>query len=243
MQTITILIPVYNNASTIEYLCNSIQSTINNYPNFCVQLLLADDASTDGSFDKMIALKEKYDNISLLQLAYNHTQQYAFLAAIHYVKSDYLIYISADLQEESAIIEKYLNVLKTDDRTDLYVGFREENKDFLIFRILSRLFYMLVRLKVPNMPENGFDTGCVKQSILQKFIKEFKKKDLVQAVLVNCAPSVKQIPYTRQKSSSDKIKIKSLIFKIKYFVLSLISVYSKNKNTDKIYFSVKKYIP
>lgn len=243
MQTITILIPIYNNASTLKYLCDKIQLSINHFVNFDVNILLVDDASTDNSFQIMLGLKQNYSNVSLLQLVHNHTQQYAFFAAIHYVKSDYLIYMSADIQEENTVIDKYMNAILKDDKSDLFIGFRKENNDFLIFRILSKLFYKLIKLKIPNMPEGGFDTGCIKNTLLQKFIFSFKKNDMVQSVLVNCAAEIKLIPYKRLKSRSENIKLKSLIFKIKYFVISLISVYAIKKNSEQINFSVKQYIP
>ncbi len=243
MRTITILIPIYNNASTLKYLCDKIQLSINQFVDFDIKILLVDDASTDNSFDLMLALKQKYQNISLLQLSYNHTQQYSFFAAIHYITTDYVIYLSADIQEELEVIEKYLVELKHDENTDLFLGFRQENNDFLIFKILSKIFYKLIRIKIPKMPEGGFDTGFAKISVVEKFKQKFKSRDLVQATLVSCADSIKLVSYTRQKSSSENIKIKSLIFKIKYFILSLISVYSNKKNNRDVSFLVKQYIP
>ena len=136
-----------------------------------------------------------------------------------------------------------MNAILKHDKSDLFIGFRQENNDYLIFRILSKLFYKLIKIKIPNMPEGGFDTGCMKQSLLQYFIQNFKKDDLVQATLLNNAEKINLIPYTRLKSSSKNIKLKSLIFKIKYFVISLISVYTLKKNTEQINFSVKQYIP
>lgn len=243
MQTITFLIPVYNNASTIKLLCNNIQQIILKHTKSVVNILLVDDASTDESFEIMKQIKQQYSNVSILQLNYNHTQQYAFFAAAHYIESDFLIYISADLQEDLVVVEKYLDEIEQYTNADLIIGFREHNNDFLIFRVISKLFYKLIKIKLPNMPEGGFDTGCVNKFLLQIFIQNFKKRDLVQATLLNNAKKIKLIPYTRLKSSSKGFKIKSLIFKIKYFIFSLISVYSNKKNTESISFSIKQYIP
>lgn len=243
MQTITFLIPVYNNASTIGILCDNIQQIILKHTTPVINILLVDDASTDESFEVMKKIQQQYSNVSILQLSYNHTQQYAFFAAAHYIKSDFLIYISADLQEDLLVVQKYLHEIEQHTKADLIIGFREQNNDFLIFRILSKLFYKLIKIKLPNMPEGGFDTGCVSKVLLQNFIRNFKRKDLVQATLLNSAVYIKLIPYTRLKSSSDGLKIKSLIFKIKYFIFSLMSVYSLKNNTETPYFSVKQYLP
>jgi glycosyltransferase involved in cell wall biosynthesis len=244
MQTITILIPVYNNASTLVFLTESIQNMIKKYSDFDIRILFADDASTDNSLDIILNLKNKYDNISVLILSNNHTQQYALYAAVHYIKSDYGIYLSADIQEEITIVEKYLNYIINYPHVDLFLGYREQNNDLFIFRFLSKLFYKVIRLKMDSIPAGGYDTGCAKLKVIDNFILKFKQKDLIQSILIQSADSVKLIPYKRQRSSSEKVQLKSVIFKIKYFIFSMLSVYFYNEKKKKpVYYSVKQYIP
>ena len=244
MQTITILIPVYNNASTLVFLTESIQNIINKFTDFKISILFADDSSSDNSLNLILHLKEKYDNVSVLILSYNHTQQYALYAALHYIKSDYCIYMSADIQEEIIIIEKYLNNIINYPDVDLFLGYREQNNDLFIFRFLSKLFYKVIRLKMDSIPEGGYDSACARLKVIDNFILKFKQKDLIQSILIQCADSVRLVPYKRQRSSSEKVQLKSVIFKIKYFIFSLLSVYfDHNKKKKSVYYSVKKYLP
>jgi glycosyltransferase involved in cell wall biosynthesis len=242
MTSVSVLIPVYNNANTLSRLILSVEQLAHEFrEHIALRILVVDDSSVDGSLQ--IALNHQLHNkdLSVLELANNHTQANAFYAALHYVESDYMIYLSADLQEESSLAKKFLQEVINHPEIDFFAGYRMQNEDFFIFRMLSSLFYSLIRLKLPRMPKGGFDTGCVKKCLMNTFVAEYKNGDMVQAILIKHAQKIKHVPYTRLRSSAKLLRFKSFIFKVRYFISSIRSVYFGNRNGAPVSFMVKKY--
>lgn len=243
MISLTILIPVYNNASTLNKLNRNIQRTIRDYElQFDIDILIVDDASTDRSFDVMSELKKKYSNIKLLQFAHNHSQLYSLYAALHYVNADYFIYVSADLQESNHLIHEYFKGILKYPEIDFFIGYREQNEDSTIYKLFSNLFYRIIRFKIPQIPIGGFDTACVSRALQLKFLQHYKRNDMIQAVLVQQALAIQLVPYRRQKSESEGWRWKSRLANVKYFIRCLKSVYWGNKSAESIKFEVKQYL-
>jgi glycosyltransferase involved in cell wall biosynthesis len=237
----SIVIPVYNNSNTLIQLQQSLTERLKKQ-NYSFEIIYVEDFSSDNSFEILTALKKENDCIKIIQLAYNHTQQISFYIGMKHAIGNHIIFISADLQEEMDLVDKYIISAVHQPSVDLFVGLRTENKDYLIFRILSKLFYKIIRLKVKKIPENGFDTLCIKKQTLQKFMAIHRNNSFIQAELVKCADNIMPVPYVRQKSSNDKLNIRGFLSKIKYFVVSLIDVYFGNRDTSTIKYEIKNIL-
>lgn len=237
----SIVIPVYNNSNTLVELHQSILKTIKKYP-FAFEIIYVEDFSTDNSLDILVGFKKQDSFVKIIQLAYNHTQQVSLFIGMKHANGKYAIFMSADLQEELSLVNKYIESAINHPTADLFIGYRTANKDYLIFRLLSKLFYILIRLKVKNIPENGFDTICMEHQSLQKFLSTHKNNSFLQAELVKCSNEIVLVPYIRLKSSNDKLNIRGFLSKIKYFVVSLIDVYFGNKDTSAIKYEIKNIL-
>lgn len=237
----SIVIPVYNNSNTLIQLQELLLERLKKY-TYSFEIIYVEDFSSDNSLEILTALKKESALVKIIQLAYNHTQQVSFYVGMKHATGKHVIFISADLQEEMDLVDKFITNTINHSSVDLFVGFRIKNKDYLIFRILSRLFYRIIRIKDKKIPENGFDTLCIEKQTLQKFLAIHRNNSFIQAELVKCATNVMQVPYERQKSSNDKLNIRGFLSKIKYFVVSLIDVYFGNKDTSPIKYEIKNIL-
>src|SRR6185436_7576362 len=99
----TIVVPVYNNSNTLQrvfqHVRDNFQGLQHNY-----EIVFVNDGSSDESLQTLLKLREQHDNISIVSLAKNYTQTIAVLVGFKYAKGDFLIVISADLQEEEQVI-------------------------------------------------------------------------------------------------------------------------------------------
>lgn len=234
----SIVIPVYNNSNTLVYLHQSLLKIISEY-SFSFEIIYVEDFSTDNSLEILKEIKRETPFVKIIQLAYNHTQQVSLYVGMKHATGKYAIFMSADLQEELSLVNKYIEYTSIHPSADLLIGYRTTNKDYLIFRLLSRLFYKIIRLKIKNIPENGFDTICIEHFALQRFLTAHRNNSFLQAELVKSAKEVITVPYIRLKSSNDKLNIRGLLSKIKYFVLSLYDVYFGNKDTSPVKYEIK----
>ena len=237
----SIVIPVYNNSNTLIQLQQSILDRLKKYV-YSFEIIYVDDFSSDNSLDILIDFKKQTPFVKIIQLAYNHTQQLSFYVGMKHASGKHIIFLSADLQEDLNLLDNYIQQSIKNPEADLLVGYRMENKDYLIFRLLSRLFYFIVRLKIKDIPENGFDTICIEQETLQKFLAVYRTNSFIQAALIKSAQRVLPVPYIRLKSSNDKLNMRGLLSKIKYFVVSLYDVYFGNKHTSFIKYEIKNIL-
>lgn len=96
-ETITFVIPVYNAAATIE---TTIESVLNQkLVDFCIEIVLVDDASTDGSAKiiETYSLKPEHSNrIMLLRNKTNRGVSFCRNLGICIAHGDYIVFLDAD---------------------------------------------------------------------------------------------------------------------------------------------------
>ena len=87
---ISVLILVYNEVKTIERDIISIKKNLKNYVNY--QLIVVQDGSTDGTYEKLNFLKKRY-NLSLNSVKKRRGYTKAFLAGIKSCHNDTIFFL------------------------------------------------------------------------------------------------------------------------------------------------------
>lgn len=94
--TYSILVPVFNSKDSLEELCSR---TIKTLGTFSFEIILVDDGSRDGSWQRIAEIKSMFpDVIKAIRLQKNYGQHAALLCAFNYAKGKYVITIDDDLQ-------------------------------------------------------------------------------------------------------------------------------------------------
>ncbi len=107
---ISIIIPVYNSEEIIEELNNLLFRTLSNQISF--EIIFVNDCSTDGSWQKITAISETYDDITGINLFKNSGQDNAILAGLRISKGNYCVVMDDDLQHLPTDILKLYNECK-----------------------------------------------------------------------------------------------------------------------------------
>ena len=113
---IYILMPTYNDSSTIVYSLDSILSQ--NYKNY--EIIIVDDGSTDDTKKVINNYKKKYDKDNKIKYIYqeNKDQLNALKTACNHIKEKHsLVYIlhSDDLLDNSDVFKKAINYMKNNN--------------------------------------------------------------------------------------------------------------------------------
>ena len=101
--TLSVIIPCYNEAATIERLIDSVA----NAPVDNVEIIVVDDGSTDGTSDILKKLAEQRID-TLISHAKNQGKGAAIRAGVRYATGDYVIIQDADLEYDPADYPKLL---------------------------------------------------------------------------------------------------------------------------------------
>ena len=227
MTTLTIIIPVYNETSTITEI---LQKVIN--VNIDKQIIVVDDYSTDNSKEKILIMKNKIDEIIFHEK--NLGKGAAIKSAQKFVKGKYVIIQDADLEYDPSDYEKLIEPLKNKQNKVVYGSRVLGKKRYTLknFSSLSRIFFNHCLTILSNTLNNQNLTDahtCYKvfdADIFKKFNLEEKKFGFCPEVTTKVSKlgyQISEIPITykgRSYKQGKKIKfidgIKAIIVLIKY---------------------------
>ena len=165
MSKISIVVPVYYNADTLELLYEDMKEKIlgklGKY-----EIVFVDDGSGDDSWQVMNRLRERDPFVKLIRLSRNFGEHAALLAGLSACSGDCAVTKQADLQEDSRIILEMYDSWKRGNKVVLAV--RRERKENPVKVFFANLYYALIRKIVnKNMPVGGCDCYLVDRKVIE----------------------------------------------------------------------------
>jgi dolichol-phosphate mannosyltransferase len=142
-----IVVPVFNEAQNIEALAKSIESELERFSMLEPTLVLVNDGSTDGSWQKIKDLA--YAKLSLPVYALNFSRNFgkesALTAGLHHATGyDFVISMDGDLQHPASILPKMIAAWQ--DGAEMVICIRKSTEKKSITRRLGSLvFYYILR--------------------------------------------------------------------------------------------------
>ena len=130
---LSVVIPVRNEAASLAELHGELTATLVGWGR-PYEILIIDDGSTDGSFDRLVALCAREPRLRIVRLARNFGQTAAIAAGIDHSHGAIIILLDADLQNDPADIPMLL--AKLDEGYDLVSGWRKDRQDSRITRTI-----------------------------------------------------------------------------------------------------------
>lgn len=145
MAAISIVIPIFNEASHVEESLTSIIRHVEKAePDF--EMIVVDDGSSDSSWDKIRELKRIEPQIRGLRLSRNFGKEHALAAGISFACGHAVIVMDADLQHPPELIREMIRVWKAGE-ADIVEGIKETSLPTKNLRqLLSRAYYFLYSL-------------------------------------------------------------------------------------------------
>ena len=134
---ISIVIPCYRSAKTIERVVDEIKCEILKRSENQYQIILVNDCSPDNTFQVISEIARKDPNVVALDLARNFGQSNARIAAVPYIKGDVAVCMDDDGQHPADQI--YLLVDKVCEGYDLVYAKFPKQKQTFFRRMVSRL--------------------------------------------------------------------------------------------------------
>ena len=200
-QTVSVVVPVFNNAPTLEDTCRQIVDIHeSSFKDLDLEVVFVNDGSTDKSWEELLRLKDRYEGkVSLLNLSRNFGQVAASLAGFDHARGDAVICISADLQDPIALMGKMVAYWR--NQTEIVICYREDRKDGLLPQIFSNVAYSIARISCSDLPKGGFDYWLMSRKVCQLLRSVEGRHNFLQIYLLSLGFSKAFIPYTRAPRS------------------------------------------
>lgn len=135
-QTISIIVPVFNEAGNIENLFDNLQSTL--AEDF--EVIFVNDGSTDESLSVIKKIQASNSKVKFLSFTRNFGHQYALRAGIEHAIGDAIVMMDADLQHPVDIIPQMIKRWRDGDKV-VYTIRKEPSKFITLKSITSKIFY------------------------------------------------------------------------------------------------------
>jgi dolichol-phosphate mannosyltransferase len=140
-QVISVVSPVYGCEGSIRDLYLRISKTLES-ARISFEIIFVVDGSPDHSWKVVEELAVVDERVKGILLSRNFGQHNAISAGLEHVTGDWVVVMDCDLQDQPEEIMKLYN--KALEGYDIVLGKRQERKDNLIKRLLSKSFYKIL---------------------------------------------------------------------------------------------------
>ena len=150
---VSVVVPAHNEEPNLLPLCDRLSAVLESTRR-TFEIVIVDDASTDGSVRLLRNLAANEPRLMAVCLKRNHGQTAALAAGFEAASGKVIIAMDGDLQHQPEDIPALL--AKIDEGYDLVNGWREDRRDRLLTRRLpSRLANWMIR-KLSGVPLRDF---------------------------------------------------------------------------------------
>lgn len=140
-RTISIVIPVYNEAANLPLLYKELLRHTQRLP-YRFEVIFVDDGSSDNSAQIMRGLADSDPDVRALELARNFGKEAAVSAGLHAAKGDAAIVMDADLQMPPRLLGDF--IAEWEDGADIVVGVFASRSMSFVRRTGAAIFYRIM---------------------------------------------------------------------------------------------------
>ena len=166
---LSIIIPVYNEVECLETLVRELGGVLDGIGR-PAEIIAVDDGSTDGSFERLVALRAAEPRLRVVRLQRNYGQTAALSAGIELACGEIIVSLDADLQNDPRDIPALLAALRDD--VDVVNGWRRERQDpWLTRRLPSQVANRIISVVTGT---SLHDYGCTLRAMRAPVAKELR---------------------------------------------------------------------
>ena len=228
---ISICIPVYNGARTIENLVGEVMEKLNAYE---LEVILVNDGSKDDSESICVELSKKYEFVKFIGLRKNFGEHNAVLCGLNYVTGDYAVIIDDDFQNPPSEIVKLIETAESNDCDVVYSKYVKKKHHWLrnISSKVNDLFATWLLDKPKGLYLSSFK--LINKEVVAEIIKYKGPFPYIDGLLLRVTDSIQSVTveHSERKSGESNYTLGKLVslwlnmfvnFSIKPLRLALIS--------------------
>lgn len=156
IKDISVVVPLFNEVESITELTEWIGRVMDEH-GFSYEIVMVDDGSKDGSWDKIVELSATNQNIKAIRFNRNYGKSAALNVGFNHVVGDVVITMDADLQDSpDEIPDLYKMVME--DNYELVSGWKKKRHDPISKTIPSK-FFNFVTGKISGIKLHDFNCG------------------------------------------------------------------------------------
>ncbi|HEX3131802.1 MAG TPA: glycosyltransferase family 2 protein [Thermoanaerobaculia bacterium] len=153
---VSVLVPVLNEAETVEELARRVADVLEGMGR-TFEIIFVDDGSSDGTPARVRQARERDPRVKLVRLRRNFGKAAALSAGFDHSNGRIIVTMDGDLQDDPDEIPRFLAKLE-DEELDLVSGWKRRRQDPASKRLPSRLFNWVTR-RLAQVDLHDFNCG------------------------------------------------------------------------------------
>ena len=112
MSLLSVIVPCYNEEENIEAFYSELHSCVDSElagRGLSLELIYVDDGSTDGTCERVRALRERDGSVRLLSFSRNFGKEAAIYAGLEHAQGQLMVLMDCDLQDPPALLPEMLH--------------------------------------------------------------------------------------------------------------------------------------
>ncbi len=146
MQTLTLVVPCYNESETLHAFMEEVLRVSRELSDIQMELIFINDGSRDNTLEGIKALAARYPQVRYISFSRNFGKESAILAGLKQASGDYVAVMDADLQDPPSLLPQLLCAVREEGYD--CAGTRRMNRkgEPPIRSFFARCFYRVINL-------------------------------------------------------------------------------------------------
>ncbi|NJO15861.1 MAG: glycosyltransferase family 2 protein [Thioploca sp.] len=155
---LSIVIPIYNEASNIAPLIREIQGVLEDQVTY--EVIGIDDGSCDTTWQNLQEVARNFNKLRIFRHRCSYGQSVAILTGVKAARAEWIVTLDGDGQNDPADILHLVAILQdpaSPPRLQMVAGYRKHREDQWIKRLSSQIAN---RIRCYLLHDDTLDTGC-----------------------------------------------------------------------------------
>ncbi len=201
---ISIVIPAYNEERIVDELAAQLKAVFETLPQYDFEAILVENGSTDGTYEKLLAIRREDPRFRIVQLSRNFRMDGGMTAGLHYARGDAAMIMTANLQDPPALIPRFIEKWE-EGYEHVYGVVRKRPGKGWMRRLNSQLFYLIInRLTNGLIPKNASDTRLIDRKVYETINQLDERNRFMRGLFVWVGFKSVEIDFERQKRFAGK---------------------------------------
>jgi glycosyltransferase involved in cell wall biosynthesis len=199
---ISIVIPVYNGARTIERLTEEL---IGNKKKHTLEIVLVNDGSADDSHRICRKIFEEHaDTVKYINLAKNFGEHNAVLAGLNHASGDYAVIVDDDFQNPPDEIQKVVDAAAEGGYDVVYTYYEKKHHPW--FRNLGSDFNNIVATWLLDKPKDLYLSSfkCMNKFLINEVIKYTGPFPYIDGLILRATRNIGKVAVRHNKRAEGK---------------------------------------
>lgn len=180
---VSIVTTLYKSSSTIEeFYRRAVAAAEAVAPDF--EIIIVDDGSPDDSLAIACRLAKQDRRLRVVELSRNFGHHRALMTGLAYAEGDLCFLIDSDLEEDPALLPRFLTELEAKD-VDVVYGYQSTRKGGLLERVTGAVAYKLFNLLLSHpIPLNHATVRLMKRDYVDSLLLHREQQTIIGGLWV-----------------------------------------------------------